>query len=372
MTWPCSENDVYGDGVNVAARLESLCDPGGVMILRHRLRSPPGQDSTSPLEFVGEQQVKNITRPVRAYRARIEGVRAPRAGAGCPFAAASAAALAAPGRGGGLVGLVDLRRAARQCLDRGPAVRQSGRRRGDWPARRGHHRGSDHRADPLSRHRRDRPRRHPSLPRTVEIDVREVGNELQVRFVLDGTIQRQGERLRITAQLIETASARDVWSDRWEPCRHRLFAVQSEVAEAVASRLASPYSGPIVAVERASAKRKPAQQPVGLRSLPAGHGGAEPGQPRGLPGSDLARLQQSLATRSRVRPGLDRHWPRPIRGWRRWRAIPGAGPGPRGGRPQGGRHWIRPTPRRMPRWRPTTWTPAIRPAPRASSTGPSA
>jgi class 3 adenylate cyclase len=67
------ENDVYGDGVNVAARIESLCDAGGIMVSGTAYDHLQGK-LDFPLEFVGEQQVKNIERPVRTYRARLGGV----------------------------------------------------------------------------------------------------------------------------------------------------------------------------------------------------------------------------------------------------------------------------------------------------------
>ena len=68
------DNDVYGDGVNVAARLESICDPGGVMVSGTVYDQLHGKTDL-PLEFAGEQLVKNIKRPVRSYRLAIDGVR---------------------------------------------------------------------------------------------------------------------------------------------------------------------------------------------------------------------------------------------------------------------------------------------------------
>ena len=69
------DGDVYGDGVNVAARLEQLAEPGGVMVSGTAYDHLQGKLDW-PLDFVGEQQVKNISRPVRMYRLRLDGKRA--------------------------------------------------------------------------------------------------------------------------------------------------------------------------------------------------------------------------------------------------------------------------------------------------------
>ncbi len=71
------DGDVYGDGVNVAARLEQLAEPGGVMVSSTAYDHLQGKLDW-PLDFVGEQQVKNISRPVRMYRLRLDGIRARR------------------------------------------------------------------------------------------------------------------------------------------------------------------------------------------------------------------------------------------------------------------------------------------------------
>ncbi|TIV93619.1 MAG: adenylate/guanylate cyclase domain-containing protein, partial [Mesorhizobium sp.] len=68
------DGDVYGDGVNVAARIEQLADPGGVMVSGTAYDHLQGKLDW-PLDFVGEQHVKNINRPVRMYRVRLDGKR---------------------------------------------------------------------------------------------------------------------------------------------------------------------------------------------------------------------------------------------------------------------------------------------------------
>ena len=86
-------------------------------------------------------------------------------------------------------------------------------------------------------------------------DIRQVGRDLRVRYVLEGSIQRQGDQARITAQLIDVASGTHVWSERWDRPIEDVFAVQTEVADQVAGKLGG-YTGTMLAADRASAARK--------------------------------------------------------------------------------------------------------------------
>ena len=87
------------------------------------------------------------------------------------------------------------------------------------------------------------------------VDVRQVGRDLNVRFVLEGSIQRQDDRVRITAQLIEAASGTHIWSDRWDRPVADVFAVQTELAEHLAAKLAG-NTGIVISADREAAKRK--------------------------------------------------------------------------------------------------------------------
>jgi TolB-like protein/lipopolysaccharide biosynthesis regulator YciM len=86
------------------------------------------------------------------------------------------------------------------------------------------------------------------------VDVRQVGKDLDVRYVLEGSIQRQADRVRITAQLIDASSGAHVWSERWDRPAQDVFAVQTEVAESVANRIGG--YGLVAAASREVAKRK--------------------------------------------------------------------------------------------------------------------
>ena len=88
------------------------------------------------------------------------------------------------------------------------------------------------------------------------VDVRQVGKDLGVRYVLEGSIQRQPDRVRVTAQLVDAASGAHVWSERWDRPTGDVFAVQSELSEAVADKIGGYYSGVVAAADRVAASRK--------------------------------------------------------------------------------------------------------------------
>ena len=87
------------------------------------------------------------------------------------------------------------------------------------------------------------------------VDVREVGRDLHVGYVLEGSIQRQGDQVRVTAQLIDARSGAHVWAERWDRPTGDLFAAQGELADRVASSLGGFNA--IAEADRAVAKRKP-------------------------------------------------------------------------------------------------------------------
>ena len=250
------DGDVYGDGVNVAARLEQICDPGGIMISGTAFDHLQGKLGF-PLEFAGEQQVKNISRPVRAYRAQLDGkprsrwrrFHLPRR----IIAAAAVLVLLLVG------GWWFWENWWVQPANASIAVLPFDNLGGDDATRRLADGMTEDIITELTRFRaldviaRDATLAYKDTP----VDVRDVGRRLQVRYVLDGAIQRQGDRVRISARLVDAANAHDVWSDRWDRTTEDLFAVQSELAEEVASQIASPYSGQITTADRDAAKRKP-------------------------------------------------------------------------------------------------------------------
>jgi TolB-like protein/class 3 adenylate cyclase len=249
------EGDVYGDGVNVAARLEQLADPGGVMVSGTAYDHLQGKIEW-PLDFVGEQHVKNIDRPVRTYRLRLGGKRAQRAWH-----------KALPGRVRGFAAIVALALASGAAwwflqptpINSKPsvAVLPFDNYGGDE--------GTGRLADGLTEDIITDLARFPEFEvvarnstepyKNKPVDPRDVAGALHVAYVLEGSIQRQGSRVRITAQLIDAKSGNHLWSERWDRPTEDVFAVQTEISEQVTNRLGGG-AGLIQEAGRAAARRK--------------------------------------------------------------------------------------------------------------------
>ena len=249
--------DRYGDGVNVAARLEQICEPGGVTISGTSYDQLQGKVDV-PLEFVGEQRVKNISRPVRAYRIQFETAPAPRARS------------TAKARWVGLIlaTLVVLALAGGATwwfwADKLPSVKPAvavlpfNNFGGDDATRR--------LADGLTEDIITDLARFPEFQviarnstdtyRGRPTDARQVGTALQVGYVLEGSIQREGNRVRITAQLIDANSGTHLWAEQWDRPDEDVFAIQTEISDKVANRLGGG-AGLIQEAGRIAAHRKP-------------------------------------------------------------------------------------------------------------------
>jgi TolB-like protein len=253
------DGDVYGDGVNIAARLEQLCEPGGVVVSGTAYDHLQGKLDL-PLDFTGEHRVKNIERPIRVYRVRLEGgslaKRLPRAPRPRRWAVSTVAAVTA---------LAVLAGGAWWLKTDGPpppvaaslAVLPFDNYGGDEATGRLADGLTEDVITDLARFRdlhviaRNSTMTYKGRP----VDVRQVGKDLNVRYVLEGSIQRQSDRVRVTAQLIDAGSGEHVWSDRWDRPAADVFAVQTELAERVAAKLGG-YTGTVVGADRDAAKRK--------------------------------------------------------------------------------------------------------------------
>ncbi|MES0002049.1 adenylate/guanylate cyclase domain-containing protein [Mesorhizobium sp. M0051] len=250
------DGDVYGDGVNVAARLEQLAEPGGVMVSGTAYDHLQGKLDW-PLDFAGEQQVKNISRPVRMYRLRLDGKRARRPLAGMmprwTRTAAAAIVVLALASGGTWWFFQPAPLGAKPSV----AVLPFNNFGGDEATGR--------LADGLTEDIITDLAQFPELDvvarnstqayKGKSVDVRQVASALDVGYVLEGSIQRQGGRLRITAQLIDAKTGNHLWSERWDRPAEDVFAVQTEIAEQVTNRLGNGV-GLIQGAGRAAAKRK--------------------------------------------------------------------------------------------------------------------
>ena len=220
--------DIHGDGVNIAARLEALAEPGGICVNRV-VRDQVRDKLDFAFEDAGEQRVKNIARPLRVYRIR-------------------------PGRSAG-----DTMGAAQPPLalpDKpSVAVLPFTNMSGD-PAQ-------EFVSDGIAEDVITALSRYPSLfviarnssftYKGRAVDVKQVGRELGVRYVLEGSVRKAGNRIRVTAQLVEAGTGNHVWADRYDRDLADIFAVQDEITEAVTIAIAPA----IADAELQRAVRKP-------------------------------------------------------------------------------------------------------------------
>jgi TolB-like protein len=216
--------DIFGDGVNVAARLEGLAEPGGVCLSDDAQRQVRGKLDIA-LEDAGEQRLKNIAWPVRVYRVRPGGA-----------AATARPALALPVKPSIAV-------LAFQNLSGDPE--------------------QEYFADgvvediitALSRFRNlfVISRNSSFTYKGHAVDVKQVGRELGVRYVLEGSVRKAASRVRITAQLIDAATGGHLWADRFDGALQDIFELQDQVTESVVGAIAPKLEQ--AEIERA--KRKP-------------------------------------------------------------------------------------------------------------------
>ena len=227
------DGTVYGDGVNVAARLESIGEPGGICIsgtvhdqVKNRIKAV--------YEFLGEQQVKNMAEPVRAFRIRPDAQG--EVAVAVPTADGAAPALALPDKPSIAVlpfdnmsgdpeqeffadGVVEAVTASLSrirsffVIARNSAFRYKGR----------------------------------------AVDVAQVGKELGVRYVLEGSVQKAGGRVRIIVQLIDVTSGAHVWADRVDGTLEDVFELQDRITERVAGAIQPSIR--LAEIERARRKR---------------------------------------------------------------------------------------------------------------------
>jgi adenylate cyclase len=196
--------DIYGDGVNVAARLEALAEPGSICVSRV-VREEVRDKLDIAFDDLGEQQVKNIARPVRVYRIRP---------ALTPFGAR--APLPLP---------------EKPSLAVLPFQNMSGDPEQDYFA--------DGMVEEITTAISRLPwlfviaRNSSFTYKGKAVDVKQAARELGVRYVLEGSVRKSGNRVRITGQLIDTPSGAHIWADRFDGTLDDIFELQDRVASSV-------------------------------------------------------------------------------------------------------------------------------------------
>ena len=231
------EGDVYGDGVNVAARLEQMCEPGGVVVSGTAYDQLHGKLHL-PLDFAGEQQLKNIARPVRAYRVRLDGVRRWRLDLPHRWRRPAVAAfllLVVVGAGGWWWLRPATLVSGQPSLAVLPFVNMSGDPAQDYF-------GQGMAEDiitALSAFPAIRVvSRTSSFVYDKPVKVQQIGQELGVRYVLEGSVRKSADKANVTAQLIDATTGDHVWASRYDEQGDDVAAMQEEVANRVYDTLA--------------------------------------------------------------------------------------------------------------------------------------
>ena len=223
-----TDGSIYGDGVNIAARLEGLAEPGGITVSESIRAAVKGKVSAI-FNDQGEQTVKNIAEPVRTYRVSLEGH-----GAATPAPISSVAS-------------------TRPSV----AVLPFDNISGDP--------GQTYIADgftedlitALSKYHwlRVVARNSCFAFKDQAVDVRRAAKELDAKYIVEGSVRRAGNRLRVTAQLLDGVTGDHIWADRYDRDLEDLFALQDEINGMIIGRL-EPELG---IAERMRANRKSTQ-----------------------------------------------------------------------------------------------------------------
>jgi adenylate cyclase len=217
-----NEGNIYGDGVNIAARVESLASPGALCLSEDAYKQIKGKLAIHASDM-GEHQLKNITHPVRTYLVQLDGNVAKKAPA-LPDKP-SIAVLPFSNMSGDLEQEYFADGMTEEIITALSKV---------------------HWFFVISRN-------SSFTYKGKAVELKQVGRELGVRFFLEGSIRRAGNRVRVTAQLIDAISGHHIWAERYDRNIDDIFVVQDEITEQVVSAI-EPR---LYAVEGLRAKRKP-------------------------------------------------------------------------------------------------------------------
>ena len=231
-----SDGDLMGDGVNIASRLEGICEPGAICLSEDAYRQVKGRLDLAVTDL-GPTQLKNIAEPIRVYALDV----------GMPAVAKPAPAPASEKSAPPRLSMVVL-----------PFANIGG--------------------DPEQEHFVDgvteslttdlsRIRGSFVIGRNTAftykgkaVDLKQIGRELSVRYVLEGSVQRGGNRMRVNVQLIDAETGSHLWAERFDKPLADLFEMQDEIV----ARLASALNAHLIAAEARRAERAPNPNSMGL------------------------------------------------------------------------------------------------------------
>ncbi|HSF95056.1 MAG TPA: adenylate/guanylate cyclase domain-containing protein [Thermohalobaculum sp.] len=220
-------SDIHGDGVNIAARLEALAEPGGICLSGDAFRHAKGKVEAG-FEDMGEHDLKNVAEPVRVYRVT-----------GGQFAGP---AISAPAAAPDKPSIAVL-----------PFTNTSGD-----PEHEAFSDGiSEDIITELSRFRTlfVIARNSSFAFKGAAVGLAEIGRKLGVQYVVEGSVRRAGNRVRISAQLVETGTGNHIWAERYDRDLEDIFAVQDEVTRSIVAVLPGRVQEHVVTL----ASRKPTE-----------------------------------------------------------------------------------------------------------------
>jgi TolB-like protein/Flp pilus assembly protein TadD len=227
-----SDGDLMGDGVNIAARLEGVCEPGAICLSEHAYWQVKGRLDHAVTDL-GPTQLKNIAEPVRAYLLQV-GVSAQAKPAseksGPPRLSIVVLPLANMGGGPEHDYFVDgVTESLTTDLSRTSGMLVIGRNTA-------------------------------FTYKGKAVDLKQIGRELNVRYVLEGSVQRSGNRMRVNVQLVDAENGNHLWAERFDKPLADLFDMQDEIV----SRLANQLGAELIAAEARRAERTPNPDSIDL------------------------------------------------------------------------------------------------------------
>ncbi len=231
-----ASHDLFGDGVNIAARLESIAEPGGICISSSAFEQVRGKVAAEFIDL-GEQNLKNISRPVRAYT-----VAPNETGLVVPTSVPAARPFSVPHLSIVVLPFVNIGGDPQQdyFVDgvTESLITDLSRIQGSFVIARN---------TAFSYHGRSP-------------DVRRIGRELKVRYVLEGSVQRSGNRFRVNVQLLDAETGNHLWAERFDKPVADIFDMQDEIV----SRLANTLDSQLVEAEAQRASYLPYRDSMDL------------------------------------------------------------------------------------------------------------
>ncbi len=241
-----SDGDLMGDSVNIAARLEGIAKPGAICLSEDAYRQVKARLDLIVADL-GEQNLKNIADPIRAYSLEV----------GKPAQAKSGPANTPP-----RLSIVVL-----------PFANLGGDPEQEYFVD-GVTESLTTDLSRISGALRDRPRNTAFTYKGKHVDVKQVGRDLSVRYVLEGSVQRGGNRLRVNVQLIDAETGNHLWAERFDKPLADLFDMQDEIV----ARLANQLGTELVAAEARRAEQVPSPDSMDLyfQGMLHANGGSSP------------------------------------------------------------------------------------------------